>query len=179
PAQILFKKLPMRHVEGHIEEDFGLPCALGANARILLDQRLYFLLKGFSLDDMIYQPDFIGATPVNIVARQRHLFRPAESDIARQSKGAQPGDDALLDRRQPQLTALSSDADGTGQRQLQSTAQGVAAHGADQNTLGLLDDSERPIPLLVIIVWGLSGDELLEVNARRESAARAADHRHP
>src|SRR5262249_32144946 len=131
------------------------------------------------LDDVIYQSDFIRSTPIDVVARQRHLFRPAKPDVSRQSKSAQPWNDALLDRRQSHLTVLSRYADVTGQRQLQSSAQGVAAHGADQNPLGLFEDSERPVPLLVIIVWGLSGDELLEVNARRESAARAADQRHP
>jgi hypothetical protein len=37
---------------------------------------------------MVYQPDFIGASAINIFPGQRHPLCPAKPDVARQTKGA-------------------------------------------------------------------------------------------
>src|SRR5262245_28037052 len=52
-------------------------------------------------------------------------------------------------------------------------------YGADQDLLGLLEDTQCPVPILVIIVRSLTRRELFEIYAGAECAARAPYERDP
>jgi hypothetical protein len=113
PAKVLLKKLAVRHVEAHIQEYFGLPAALRADAQILLDQRVYTLVKFIRHDQVIDESYFKRSPAVDILAGQCHRFGPSEADIARQPERAQSRDDAFLYRRESKLTLVGRDADVT------------------------------------------------------------------
>src|SRR5262249_37055546 len=62
------------------------------------------------------------------------------------------------------------------QSQLQTAAECVAVHCADQNLFSLFKDSKRSVPLFEVIVWNPSRLELLQIDARAECAARSANY---
>jgi hypothetical protein len=110
PTESFFKELAMRHVEGQIQELFGLSCPLRANTRIQLYPRADVGLKGIALDNMVDLPNVMGAEPIDRVARQHQPLGSAPADITWQPECAQPGDDALLDCWEPQRTIFRGDA---------------------------------------------------------------------